>query len=98
MVAAGEHMLVSDYERLRTGTKVDLLLRMEAKRLTTRMFKLAAADSQNQDLALLRLAKRDLRAIRKVKLPDDKRDLGEKSGELLRQLRCEAIAARDPDA
>ncbi|MBI4803952.1 MAG: HD domain-containing protein [Desulfovibrio sp.] len=98
MMAAGEHMLVSDYERLRTGTKVDLLLRMEAKRLTTRMFKLAAADSQNQDLALLRRAKRDLRAIRKVKLPDDKRDLGEKSGELLRQLRCEAIAARDPDA
>jgi tRNA nucleotidyltransferase (CCA-adding enzyme) len=96
MMAAGEHMLVAGYEGLRPGTKVDLLMRMEAKRLTTRMFKLAAADSQTPDNALLRQAKRDLRAIRKVKLPDDKRDLGEESGALLRQLRCEAVSALSP--
>lgn len=92
MMAAGEHMLVNDYGHLRPGTKVDLLLRLEAKRLTTRMFKLAAADSRNPDSGLLRQAKRDLRAILKVKLPGDKRDLGEESGALLRQLRCEAIS------
>jgi len=97
MMAAREHMLVSDYDLLRPGTKVDLLLRMEAKRLTTRMFKLAVADGRTSDSALLRQAKRDLRAIRKVKLPDDKRNLGEKSGELLRQLRCEAIAVLSPN-
>ena len=98
MMAAGEHMLVSTYGHLRPGAKVDLLLRLEAKRLTSRMFKLAAADSRTPDSGLLRRAKRDLRIIGRVRLPDDKRDLGEKSGELLRQLRCEAIAALAPGA
>ena len=90
IMAAVEHMRVRRYDELRPGTKVDLLLRLEARKLTSRMFKLAAADGRD---GLYSRAKRDLRAILKVKLPEDKRDLGEDSGALLRQLRCDAVAA-----
>jgi tRNA nucleotidyltransferase (CCA-adding enzyme) len=93
MAACAEHMLAARYGELRPGTRVDLLMRLEAKKLTGRMFRLAAADKGSTDEEPLRQARRDLRAIRKVKLPEDKKDLGEASGELLRQLRCDALAA-----
>lgn len=93
MAASAEHMLVGRYAKLRPGTKVDLLMRLEAKKLTARMFRLAAADKRSTDEDTLRQARRDLRVILKVRLPDDKKDLGEASGELLRQLRCDALAA-----
>jgi len=89
-MAASEHMRLSAYAGMRPGSRVDMLMRLEARRLTTRMFKLIAADGADD---LLSLARRDLRAIRAVTLPEDKRDLGEASGELLRQMRCEAAAA-----
>jgi len=85
-------MLAGNYDELRPGTKVDLLMRLEAKRLTSRVFKLAAADGHP---GLYTKAKRDLRTILKVRLPDDKRDLGEASGEMLRQMRCDALAETD---
>jgi len=103
-MAAAEHMRARNYAGLRPGTKVDLLMRLEARKLTTRMFRLALADGAGRPPSGLaagggidpgevsRQARRDLRAIRKVRLPEDKKDLGEASGELLRQLRCEAIA------
>ena len=95
-MAASERRRVHRYAEMRPGSRVDLLMRLEAKRLTTRMFKLAAADIGAN---LLPLARRDLRVIRAVTLPADKRDMGEASGEILRQLRCEAVAAlmRRPD-
>jgi tRNA nucleotidyltransferase (CCA-adding enzyme) len=89
-LAAAEHMRAGRYPELRPATKVDLLMRLEAKKLAPRMFRLAAADGHGDHL---KQAKRDLRAILKVRLPEDKKGLGEKSGELLRQLRSEAIAA-----
>ena len=85
-MASALHMLAKDYPQLRPGTAVDLLLRLEAKRLTTKMFRLVKADCGLDHLAQ---ARRDLRAILKVKLPEDKRDLGEASGEALRLARCE---------
>lgn len=88
-MAAAEHMRAGRYLELRPATKVDLLMRLEAKKLVPRMFRLAAADGHGDHL---KQAKRDLRAILKVRLPADKKDLGEQSGEYLRQLRCEAIA------
>lgn len=91
-LAAAEHMLAGRYDELRPGTRVDLLLRLEAKKLTTRVFRLAAADLGRDHL---KRARRDLRALLKVKLPEDKKDLGEASGELLRQLRCDAVAGLD---
>jgi len=99
-LAAREHMRARRYRELRPGTRVDMLLRLEARRLTTRLFRLVDADSAGKPGApepgeLLRLARRDLRAIRKVILPEHLRDQGEKSGEALRQLRCEALKAAD---
>ncbi|WP_043645279.1 hypothetical protein [Fundidesulfovibrio putealis] len=91
-MAAVEHMLAGNYDELRPGTKVDLLMRLEAKRLTSRIFKLAAADGHP---GLYTKAKRDLRTVLKVRLPDDKRDMGEASGEMLRQMRCDALAGTD---
>ncbi|MFZ5427207.1 MAG: tRNA nucleotidyltransferase [Thermodesulfobacteriota bacterium] len=100
VAGAAEHMRARAYPEMRPGPKVDMLMRLEAKRLTSRVFRLEAADSagRHQDNPVLpgeiqRAAKRDLRAILKVRLPEDKKDLGEKSGEALRQLRCEALAA-----
>jgi tRNA nucleotidyltransferase (CCA-adding enzyme) len=90
VLAAGEHMRVHAYGEMRPGPRVDLLLRLESRKLTSRMFKLAAADGSP---GLYSRARRDLRAILKVRLPEDKKDLGEKSGEILRQLRCDALAA-----
>jgi len=95
VMAAGEHMRVHAYAEMRPGPRVDLLLRLESRRLTSRMFKLAAADGSP---GLYPRARRDLRAILKVRLPEDKKDLGEKSGEILRQLRCDALAAAGGDA
>jgi tRNA nucleotidyltransferase (CCA-adding enzyme) len=92
VLAAWEHMRVRAYPEMRPGPRVDLLLRLEARKLTSRMFKLAAADGSP---GLYPKARRDLRVILKVKLPEDKQDMGEKSGEILRQLRCDALAAHD---
>jgi len=98
-VASAEHMRARAYPEMRPGARVDLLMRLEAKGLTTRVFRLEEADSHGRPTGLdlmsgeiSRMARRDLRAIRKVKLPEDKKDLGEESGEILMQLRCEAIA------
>lgn len=101
--ASGEHMLARSYAKLRPGVRVDMLMRLEAKRLTDRIFKLEAADSADRPLdaphpeeGLLSLAERDLQVIRQVELPDAKKNLGEKSGKYLRQMRCEALAKSRP--
>ena len=89
VVASAKHMLAKDYPLLRPGTAVDLLLSLEARRLTSRMFRLVQADC---GLDHLGQARRELRAILKVKLPEEKRDLGEESGEALRLARCEVLS------
>ncbi len=91
IMASQEHMLARSYQELRPGTRVDLLMRLEAKRLTGKMFKLAAADGSP---SFGSRAKKDARTVLKVRLPEDKRDQGELSAQALRQLRCEALAAR----
>jgi tRNA nucleotidyltransferase (CCA-adding enzyme) len=90
MAACADHMLPRHYPTLRPGTVVDLLMRLEAKRLTSKLFRLSAADTGQDHFPQ---ARRDLRAILKVKLPPELLDKGEASGEALRQLRCEALVA-----
>lgn len=99
-MASAEHMRAHNYAAMRPGPRVDFLMRLEARGLTARLFRLEEADgaARRRDYPrepgeLLAMARRDLRAMRKVKLPEELRDLGEKSGEMLRQLRCEALAA-----
>lgn len=90
VMACSEHMRPRDYPTLRPGTVVDMLMRLEAKRLTSKLFRLSAADTGNDHFPQ---ARRDLRAILKVKLPPEMLDKGEASGEALRLLRCEAMVA-----
>lgn len=86
--AARWHMLAGDYPRLRPATRVDLLLRLKARGLTREMFRLASAD-KGQDHGPRALA--ELEAILAVRLPASQRDLGEKSGAILRALQAQAL-------
>ncbi len=52
------------------------------------MFELVRADKQ-KDFA--GQAQKDLEAILSVKLPEEKKNLGAKSGDILRQLRCGVV-------
>ena len=98
-IEAGElachyHMRHKEYPTLRPGTVVDMLMHLESKRLTSKMFKLGLADSRWDRWPQ---ARRELRVIKAVQLPDDKKDLGEASGLALRQLRCATLAADRQD-
>jgi tRNA nucleotidyltransferase (CCA-adding enzyme) len=88
--AARWHMLAGRYDELRPGTRVDLLLRLEAKGFVEPLFRLAAAD-HGPDHDHGEAARRDLAALKAVRLPPEERNLGSKSGSLLRQRRIRAL-------
>lgn len=87
--AALLHMKAGRYAELRPGTRVDLLMEAHLARIMEPLFKLAAAD-QNENHA--KQANAELKTILKVTLPEKDRNLGAASGEKLRQLRAQAIA------
>jgi tRNA nucleotidyltransferase (CCA-adding enzyme) len=89
--AAALHMIAGRYPELKPGTRVDLLVRLAAKRLVGRMFRLALADT-GEDFSAE--ARADLSAVESVHLPPEERGLGAASGEKLRQLRAQAVAER----
>lgn len=84
------HMRTKEYPTLRPHTVVDMLMALEAKRLTSKLFKLGLADSRWDRWPQ---ARHELKVVKAVRLPDDKKDQGEDSGRLLRQMRCDALAA-----
>ncbi len=87
--AAKKHMIAGDYDILRPGTKVDLLMMLYRQGIVEEMFELVRAD-KGKDFRSQ--AKKDLDAILLVKLPDDKKNLGSKSGDILKQLRCKVLS------
>ena len=89
--AARWHMTVGRYAQLRSGTKVDLLLNLRRLRLVSEMAALAAADKPGVDVGRMAV---DLENILAVRLPAEAMGKGGRSGELLRQRRCQALAAR----
>lgn len=83
--AAKLHMKAGKYQDLRPSTKVRLLLELNKKNILKEMFQLVKAD---KNINFYETAKRDLGLILKVKLPDNKKGMGKKSGEILFQLQC----------
>lgn len=86
--AAREHMRLARYRELRPGTRVDLLARLHAARITDELCSLVEADHGAQ---VREEVMRDMQAILAVTLPPEDRDHGPESGERLRQLRCQAL-------
>lgn len=89
-IAARWHMTAGDYDHLRTGTVVHLLTTLHKSFLVEALFSLVAAD-KGIDFRLQ--ARKDLQTILSVRLPEKHRNRGDRSGEILHHLRCEAIDA-----
>ncbi len=88
-IASRWHMLAGRYDELRPGTRVDLLLHLDARKLVEGMCALVLAD-RNRDIS--EAVQRDLAALHAVELPPEARGLGLESGMRLRTLRCQALA------
>jgi len=82
------HMLAGQYDQLRPGTRVDLLMKLHLTRTLDTVFALARAD---QDVDFAHRARKELATILKVRLPLELRDLKEESGRRLRDLRAQAL-------
>lgn len=90
-LAAKWHMSGGQYPQLRGATKTRLLLHLDKTALVEHFFRLVAADGGNDYLAL---AQTDLACVKAVKLPEKNQNMGQKSADILLQLRCEALARR----
>lgn len=83
------HMKGGMYGSLRSGTRRDMLCRLQEARIFHDFWILAGADGGwNWEP----MAARDLEAVRAVRLPEVWRNKGEASGKRLRQLQCEALS------
>lgn len=87
-LAAREHMKGGTYDRLRIGTRRDLLISVHSAGLDLPFWALANADSK-KDLASL--AKKDLATLLEVRLPPEWRNKGKASADKLRALHCAAL-------
>lgn len=91
-LAAELHMKAALYAVLRPGVKVDMLMKTRQAGVDLPFFIAVAADSgQNR---LPETMQRDLARILEVKLPPHWTNKGKASGERLRQMRCQVLAAR----
>lgn len=83
--AARWHMIAAQYDSLRPGTRVDLLMDLHLSRTFDQLFALVQAD---HGLNFYQQALADLKTILNVPLPEKFQNLGFKSGEILRGLRA----------
>jgi len=86
--AARWHMVAGRYPELKPATRVDLLTRLKSRGVLREMFRLAAADNGTDHTPC---AREDLAVILAVDLPPEARNQGERSGEILRTLRIQAL-------
>lgn len=94
--ASLQHMKLGGYDRLRPGTKVDVLAAVHRLDLLPPMLALAQADREQVGLGesyapIAESIRQDLRAILAVRLPAALRNQGAYSGRRLREMRCNAI-------
>lgn len=89
-LAAEEHMKAGMFATLRTGTRRDLLWRVNQLGLSRPFWKLADADSNSP---ISSLAYPGLKAINAVRLPEEWHNRGEESARKLREMQCMALAA-----
>lgn len=91
---ARHHMTATAYPTLRPGTRVDLLTKLHASRITDELFEMVLADARDDWRAM---ARTDLDTILAVRLPSELQGLGEESGKHLRELRCMALCGKRQD-
>ncbi len=84
------HMTAGRYDTLRVGTRVDLLFLLHRMKLIHEMFRLVQAD-KGMDFSMT--VKRDLEILLAVRLPQQYKGLGAKSGRQLHRLRCRELKA-----
>jgi tRNA nucleotidyltransferase (CCA-adding enzyme) len=89
--AARWHETAARYPKLPSPARLDLLLGLHRERALEEVFVLVWIHTGRDHI---RAANADLRAVLDVRLPDEHRDLGRKSGEKLRQLRLEVLERR----
>lgn len=89
VLASQLHMKAGIYDRLRVGTRCDLLMQVHNAGLDEPFWKLAEADSGRK---LQKAVTEDLDVLLRVSLPEKWRDRGRESGRQLRTLRCQALA------
>ena len=87
--ACADHMCAGRYGELRTGTRRDILWRVERRGLSRPFWRLVDADSRRQ--WSLRTEK-ELAVLLAVRLPEEWRDRGPESARQLRDLQCAALA------
>ena len=87
--ACADHMCAGRYGELRTGTRRDILWRVERRGLSRPFWRLVDADSRRQ--WSLR-AEKELAILLAVRLPEEWRDRGPESARQLRDLQCAALA------
>ncbi len=90
MLASQLHMKAGIYETLRAGTRCDLLMQVHNAGLDSPFWALAEADSGR---TLRPMVREDLKVLLGVSLPEEWRNLGRESGQRLRAMRCQALAA-----
>lgn len=88
-MAARLHMKAGMLEKLRPATLRDTLWEAHTMNLHEEFWALASADSGRR---LLTEANAALDCILRVRLPEEKRGLGELSGHYLRELQCQTLA------
>ncbi|PIE74753.1 MAG: tRNA nucleotidyltransferase [Deltaproteobacteria bacterium] len=91
VLAAKNHMKTGQYEILKSSTKVKLLLELYNKDFFRELFIITSADKEKN---FFDSAEKDLKKILSIKLPENKKNLGEKSGQILFQMQCEALKGR----
>ena len=87
-VSAEKHMTASVYDKLKTGSKVRLLMMLNRHNLIREMFEVVKADKGTD---FIEPAEEDARRILSAKLPEELRGKGSESGEKLFQLQCRTL-------
>ena len=89
VLAAADHMRGGLYLTMRVGSRRDLIWRVKCLGLVDEFWRLVDADSHKE---ISVKAKAELEIISRVRLPEEFRDLGERSSEIFRQLQCQELA------
>ncbi|MCB9494428.1 MAG: HD domain-containing protein [Desulfobacteraceae bacterium] len=93
IASAKYHMKTGIYNELKPSTRVKLLTELYSKGFFREVFIITKADKGKNYLGL---AEQDLEKILNIKLPEEKKGLDKKSGDILFQMRCEAISRKKP--
>ena len=91
VLSSEKHMAAAEYEKLKPGTKVRLLMMLKRHGILRDMFEVVFAD---KGVNYIEQAEQDVQRILSVRLPEKFRGMGQASGEKLFQLQCQTLKKR----